>query len=146
MFGEGYKHVDSNECLADGYYTARIENAEIKNGIYGDYVQCSVTVDGKKLFPNLFLLNDSPKQGFGKFSLDEAMEMWNKNMTKFFSNFGIQEGNFNVASWVGHTGTITVRPQKKEPKYKEIVPYKVPLSKVEQKTEASDSFPEDIPF
>lgn len=146
MFGEGFKHVDSNNLLSDGFYTARIEEAEMKEGIYGDYVQCSVTVNDKKCTPCLFFLTDSPKEGYGMLTKEDAMEIWNKNMTKFFANFGIQEGNFNVASWVGHTGKITVRPQKKNPQYKEIVPYEVPLTKEEQKTEASDSFPEAIPF
>ena len=42
------------------------------------------------------------------------------------------EGNFDVKTWIGKKGTITVRNQKKKPEYKEIVLFK---TKFETKTE-----------
>ncbi|MCQ2587954.1 MAG: hypothetical protein MJ174_07550 [Treponema sp.] len=155
-FGEGFKHTDSAEYLEDGNYTAKIIKAEIVKGSYGDYVQAEVEVEGHPgCNPHIFLLNDSPKSAYGSLSLEDAMNIWNKNMTKFFKNFSLQE-NFNVASWIGHSGTITVRQQKKNPQYKEIVPYVVTTKSKnvsDGKTNAAatpsstaSDFPEDMIF
>ncbi len=156
MFGEGFKHMDSSEMLEEGYYKAKIKNAEIKNGNYGDYIQVEVDVEGHpNCNPHIFLLNDSPKKGFGSFSLEQALEMWCKTMTQFFTNFQIPEGDFTPSHWVGKAGEITVRQQKKNPQYNEIVPYKTKIvKKAAEKKEAQtytdsnnkEEFPEDIPF
>ena len=154
-FGEGFKHVDTFEQLEDGNYRAKITKAEIKNGKFGDYVQAEVDVEGHpNCNPHIFLLNDSPKQGFGAFTLEQAQEMWNRTMTQFFASFGIKEGDFEPSHWVGKVGDVTVRPQKKKPEYSELVPYKVKPRKaaadkkpVEIHTDSNnaDAFPEDVP-
>lgn len=152
-FGEGFKHMDTFEQLEDGNYRAKIVKAEIKNGSYGDYIQAEVEIEGHpKANPHIFLLNDSPKKGFGSFSLEQAMEMWNRTVSQFFSSFAIPEGDFEPSHWVGKVGDVTVRPQKKKPEYSEIVPYKIKMKKTEKKpvethTDSNnpDNFPEDVP-
>ena len=133
-FGEGFKHMDTFEQLEDGNYRAKITKAEIKSGNYGDYIQAEVEIEGHpKANPHIFLLNDSPKKGFGSFTLEQAMEMWNRTMSMFFASFGIKEGDFEPSHWVGKVGDVTVRPQKKKP--------------VETHTDSNnaDNFPEDVP-
>ena len=151
-FGEGFKHMDTFEQLEDGLYRAKIVKGEIKSGNYGDYIQCEVEVEGHpKANPHIFLLNDSPKSGFGSYSLEQAQEMWCRTMSQFFANFGIKEGDFEPSHWVGKVGDVTVRPQKKKPEYSEIVPYKVKIKKTEKKAEVtthtdnSNGFPDDVP-
>ena len=101
-FGEGFKHVETFEQLEDGYYRAKIIKAEIKHGNYGDYAQAEVEIEGHpKANPHIFLLNDSPKSGFGNFSLEQAQEMWCRTMSQFFASFGIPEGDFEPSHWVG---------------------------------------------
>lgn len=151
-FGQGFKHMDSNEALADGNYKAKIVSAELKNGSYGDYIQGTIEVDGKQVYPNLFFIKDAPKSGFGSVTLEQAHEMWCKNMTRFFASFGIAEGDFDPAHWIGKEGEITVQPQKNKPEYKEIVMWKKTPAKTEKKAEPATSseggeqFAEDIPF
>lgn len=153
-FGEGFKHEETSEMLEEGFYRAKITKGEVKSGKFGDYIQCEVEVEGHPgCNPHIFLLNDSPKSGFGKFTQEEALKMWNQNMTRIFKNFGIQEGDFVPSHWVGKVGDITVRQQKKNPQYNEIVPYKTRLKKADKKpvetTQTSENndegFPEDIP-
>lgn len=150
-FGEGFKHMDSFEKLEPGYYKATIRKAELKNGSYGDYIQAEVEVEGHpNCNPHIFLLNDMPKQGYGNLSLEDAQNIWNKAMTSFFASFGIKEGDFEPAHWISKVGEITVREQKKNPQYNEIVPYKTTIKKSQKKEEAAateeDSFPEDEIF
>ena len=153
-FGEGFKHMDTFEQLEDGNYRAKIIKAELKNGSYGDYMQVEVEIEGHpKANPHIFLLNDSPKKGFGSFTLEDALEMWNRTMTQFFTSFAIPEGDFVPAHWVGKVGDVTVRPQKKKPEYSEIVPYKIKVKKTAEKkpvethtdSNNADNFPEDVP-
>ena len=151
-FGEGFKHMDTFEQLEDGNYRAKITKAEIKSGNYGDYIQAEVEIEGHpKANPHIFLLNDSPKSGFGSFSLEQAQEMWCRTMSQFFASFAITEGDFEPSHWVGKVGDITVRPQKKKPEYSEIVPYKLKVKKTEKKAEVtthtdnSNGFPDDVP-
>ena len=152
-FGEGFKHMDTFEQLEDGNYRAKIVKAEIKNGNYGDYIQAEVEIEGHpKANPHIFLLNDSPKKGFGSYTLEQAQEMWCRTMSQFFANFGIKEGDFEPSHWVGKVGDVTVRPQKKKPEYSELVPYKVKVKKPAEKKEVAthtevseDGFKEDVP-
>lgn len=144
-FGEGFKHVDSNEFLEPGIYDAKIVKAEIKEGKFGNYIQAEVSVmNHPNCNPHIFLMNDRPKEGFGSMTREQAQEMWDRNMTKFFQNFNIQEGDFDMFHWCGKSGQVTVRPQKKNPQYNELVPYVV---KITQKVETPAAKPaEDVPF
>lgn len=153
-FGNGFKHEDSIEMLEEGFYTAKIIKGEIKQNSYGDYIQCEVDVkDHPGCNPHIFLLNDMPKSGYGSMTLEQAQKMWNRTMTLFFANFSIPEGDFEPSHWVGKVGEITVRQQKKNPQFNEIVPYKTFLKKAAKKEEVSthtdsnnkDNFPEDVP-
>ena len=153
-FGEGFKHMDTFEQLEDGFYKAKIVKGEIKNGQYGDYIQCEVEIkDHPNCNPHIFLLNDMPQSGFGSLTLEQAQGMWNKKMTAFFAAFQITEGDFEPSHWVGKVGESTVQQQRKNPQYNEIVPYKTKPRKAEKKEEVAthtdsnnkDAFPEDVP-
>lgn len=134
MFGEGYEPVEGGKKLEDGIYEAKIVKAEGFNGNYGAYVKCTVQVkDNPNAMPNLFFINDSPKQGAGNYTKEQLHEMWCKSTTAFFDSFKIQRGNFNINQWVGAVGKVTVRPQKARPEYSEIVPYETSIKKKEQK-------------
>lgn len=151
MFGQGYVHMDSFEQLAEGNYTAKIVKAEQNNKGYGDYIQVEVEIEGHpNCNPHIFLINDSPKNGYGSLTKDQALEIWCRNMTKFFTGFKITDGDFDSSHWIGKTGTVTVRQQKKNPQYNEIVPYIVKAKQtkpVETHTDTNnkDNFPEDVP-
>ena len=153
-FGSGFKHEDSSEMLEVGNYKAKIKTAEIKNGNYGQYIQCEVEVEGHpNCNPHIFLLNDRPTQGFGSMTVEQAQKMWDRNMTQFFASFAITEGDFEPAHWVGKVGEITVQQQRKNTQYNEIVPYKTKPRKATAKAEVTthtdtnnaDAFPEDVP-
>lgn len=139
-FGNGFKHEDSKLGLANGVYeNAVITSCEIKKGSYGDYIQGTVSVDGNsEIYPSVFLLNDSPTKGYGQLTQEQALKIWNQQMTKVFASFGIPEGNFDVKSWIGKKGTITIRNQKKKPEYKEIVLYKTSFETKAEQKEKSD--------
>ena len=154
-FGNGWKHEDSSEMLEVGNYKAKIVKAEVKKGSYGDYIQGEVEVEGHpNCNPHIFLLNDRPDKGFGSLTVEQAQKMWDRNMTSFFASFGITEGDFEPAHWIGKVGEITVQQQKKNPQYNEIVMYKTkPRQAKEEKkpvethtdTNNADAFPEDVP-
>ena len=153
-FGNGFKHEEMSEMLEAGNYEAKITKAELKQGKFGDYIQCEVEVkDHPNCNPHIFLLNDMPQSGFGSLTLAQAQGMWNKKMTAFFAAFQITEGDFEPSHWVGKVGEITVQQQKKNTQYNEIVPYKTKPRKAEKKEEVAthtdsnnaDNFPEYVP-
>ena len=153
-FGNGWKHEDSSEMLEEGNYKAKIKTAELKNGNYGQYVQCEVEVEGHpNCNPHIFLLNDRPTQGFGSMTAEQSQKAWDRKMTQFFASFAIPEGDFEPSHWVGKVGEITVQQQKKNTQYNEIVPYKTKPRKAEKKEDVAthtdsnnkDAFPEDVP-
>jgi hypothetical protein len=149
-FGNGFKHEDMSEMLEAGNYEAKIIKAELKNGNYGQYIQCEVEVkDHPNCNPHIFLLNDMPQSGFGSMSLEQAQGMWNKKMTAFFASFKITEGDFEPAHWIGKVGEITVQQQRKNTQYNEIVPYKTkPRNTVKKAAETSapaESKGEEVP-
>ena len=153
-FGKGFKHEEMSEMLPTGNYEAKITKAELKEGKFGDYIQCEVEIkDHPNCNPHIFLLNDMPQSGFGSLSLEQAQGMWNKKMTAFFAAFQITEGDFEPSHWVGKVGEITVQQQRKNPQYNEIVPYKTKPRKTEKKEAVAthtdsnnkDAFPEDVP-
>lgn len=144
-FGEGFKHMDNFEKLEVGHYKAKIIKAELKNGSYSDYIQGEVEIEGHpKANPHIFLLNDSPKQGYGSLTLEKAMEIWCGNMTAFFNSFNIPEGDFEPSHWIGKSGDVTVRVQKKNPQYNELVMYKTSFeTKAKKEEPKTEEFKED---
>ena len=154
-FGNGWKHEDSSEMLEVGNYKAKITKVELKKGSYGDYIQGEVEIEGHpNCNPHIFLLNDRPDKAYGNMTLEQAQKMWDRNMTSFFTSFGITEGDFEPSHWVNKVGEITVQQQKKNPQYNEIVLYKTKPRKAAEKKEAvkthtdtnnADAFPEDVP-
>lgn len=159
MFGTNYQPVESTPSLDAGYYQAKIVKVELKSNSVGQYLQIEVTVkDHQGANPKIALMNDYPTSGYGSLSLEDSQKIWNQNMTKFFDNFKINRGDFDFSKWVNHVGEVTVRPQKNNPQYKELVLWHDKLEH-KQKTETasapmqmsapsnnSDGFPEDIPF
>ena len=104
-FGKGFKHEEMSEMLPTGNYEAKITKAELKEGKFGDYIQCEVEIkDHPNCNPHIFLLNDMPQSGFGSLTLEQAQGMWNKKMTAFFAAFQITEGDFEPAHWIGKVG------------------------------------------
>ena len=154
-FGKGFKHEEMSEMLEAGNYEAKITKAELKEGKFGDYIQCEVEIkDHPNCNPHIFLLNDMPQSGFGSLTLEQAQGMWNKKMTAFFAAFKITEGDFEPSHWVNKVGEVTVQQQRKNTQYNEIVPYKTkPRQAKEEKkpvethtdSNNADAFPEDVP-
>lgn len=152
-FGNGWKHEDSNEMLEPGNYSAKITKAELKDGNYGQYIQCEVEVkDHPNCNPHIFLLNDRPTKGFGSMTAEQSQKAWDRKMTAFFAAFSITEGDFEPTHWVGKVGEITVQQQKKNTQYNEIIPYKTKPRKADKEEVSShtdsgnkDNFPEDVP-
>jgi len=157
-FGEGYIPMESGTKLDDGVYNnAKIIDAEGVDNNGRKYVKCTIKVDGKNVYPNMFFINDSPKEGGAKFTKEQLLDMWCKTTTSFFDSFKIDRGNFNFKQWIGKEGTITVRQQKNHPEYSEIVPYETSFKKKESapsgtsdafggSSAVDNSFNEDIPF
>ena len=141
-FGQGYQVMESAEMLDDGIYTAKIKTVKEGQGKFGNYLLVEVVIkDHAGANPNKFILNDSPKISSANYSQQELHEMWCKSMTKFFRNFQIQEGNFNTAQWIGKIGRVTVRPQKNNSQYKEIVPYEMKIKpEIEQNQNQTSGF------
>lgn len=150
-YGFCYQPVDSFQ-LQDGIYEAKItkveKNVSAQNKKYITIFFC--VAGNEKSIPNRWSNFDRPTEGFGKFTVEEAQHMWDKTFTKFFDSFSIQRGNFDFDSWVGKTGKITVRQQKNNDNFKEIVPYAMQKTSgqkaEEKKPEDKTDFPEDIPF
>lgn len=153
-YGFGYQPVESYQ-LQDGIYEAKITKVE-KNVTDQNkkYITVFFNVGGnEKSTPNRWMNFDRPTEGFSRFTAEEAQKMWDATLTKFFDSFSIPRGNFDFESWVGKKGQVTVRQQKNDSKYKEIVPYalkksvetkKEPVS--DKKPEEKSDFTEDIPF
>ena len=173
-FGDNYKPVYEAPTLADGEYLARIEKAELDSfnkGSGDEYVRVTVAIkDHPGYNPNSIFLTEAPRLGAikanGQPVTQDDVDRANRQITTFFLCFGIKEGDFDLAHWKGHTGTVRIAPQydknepdKKSKVYKTIYPQK-PKAKAEQKpapapaqtaaqpTATSDpsAFPEDIPF
>lgn len=148
MFGQGYQVMESAGMLDDGIYTAKIKAVKEEQGKFGNYLLVEVVIkDQAGANPNRFILNDSPKTNSPNYTLEQLHEMWCKSMTKFFRNFQIQEGNFNTASWVGKIGQVTVRPQKNNSQYKEIVPYEMKIKPKTEQNQASgfgSAYPQNV--
>ena len=160
MFGTNYTPVESTPSIDSGYYQAKIIRAELKTNSIGQYLEIEVTIkDHQGCNPKIALLNDYPMTPYGSLSLEDSQRIWNQNMTKFFDNFKINRGDFNFPMWINHVGEVTVRPQKKNPQYKELILWH---DKLEQKQSAptpqtsaaapsnaqipNAPFDEDIPF
>lgn len=154
-FGFGYQPVDSFQ-LQDGTYEAKITKVEKNVTSQGKkYVTVFFCIGGNdKSTPNRWMSFDRPTEGFGMFTVEQAQHMWDSTMTKFFDSFKIPRGNFDTNAWVGHSGEVTVRQQKKDNRYKEIVPYAMQKTSGQKTPEVKETpvetpaseFPEDIVF
>lgn len=163
-FGIGYKPVQ-NLVLPDGEYNFIIRRAQEHTTQNGNlYVEVEVQAQGKPGYnPRIMDFFDIPKLGTYKndnTAVTQAdVDKWNKQMTAFFDCFGIGRGDFNYASWRGHTGICKVVTKKtgykgiypKAPETSAPLPESVQavanaVNGTAEKASNSEEFPEDIPF
>ena len=98
-----FKREESEfEELAEGRYRVMIVDAEMatsKNG--NDMLVIKLQVSGTKrnLWNYIVFLDDRP-------------EITNRMLTQFFDSFGIEEGNFNLNSYLGKIGGCQVKHEQ----------------------------------
>ena len=46
--------------------------------------------------------------------MDDRPEITNRKLTQLFDSFGIEDGNFNLNSWVGKVGAVNVKHDEEE--------------------------------
>lgn len=46
--------------------------------------------------------------------MDDRPEITNRKLTQLFDGFGIEDGNFNLNSWVGKVGAVNVKHDEEE--------------------------------
>ena len=110
-FGTGYQPMEYvSKRLEEGTYEGTIVGA--KYDVKGGYDVLIVDVkvpngDGK--YPNSITFFDSSSKS------QEDADKFNAQMTGFFDAFGIQRGNFQIASWMGKKGKVDVKYPKNDP-------------------------------
>ena len=108
------------EAIPEGPHRIRIKSAEKTTSSNGkDMIALQFDVSGypSTLYHYIVFLEDRP-------------EITNRNLTQFFDSFpGIQEGNFNVSSWVGKTGACIVKHEEYNGKTSAKVKYFIDASK-----------------
>lgn len=86
--------------IPEGRYRARINSAEMavsKNG--NDMLILKIEISGypgRILWNYIVFLNDRP-------------EITNRMLTQMFDSFGIDEGNFDISSYVGKAGGVNIK-------------------------------------
>lgn len=96
-----YKRVERTyEEIPEGRYRVRILNAEkaISKNSGNDMLVLTLEVSGQhsSLWSYISFLPDKP-------------EITNRMLTQMFDAFGIEEGNFNLASYVGKAGAAQIK-------------------------------------
>ena len=92
----------SFQMIPVGDYRVRIAEAEEKVSANGNQmIVLTLDVSGysSKIFHNLVLLKDNPK-------------LVNQKLGELWNSFGIQQGNFNLQSWVGKVGAAKVKHEE----------------------------------
>lgn len=87
------------EELAEGRYRVMIVDAEMavsKNGNDMLVIKMQVSGTNKNLWNYITFLDDRP-------------EITNRMLTQFFDSFGIDDGNFNLNSYLGKVGGCQVK-------------------------------------
>ena len=87
------------EELPEGKYRVAVESAEMAISKAGnDMLVLKFAVSGSKthLWNYITFLEDRP-------------EITNRMLTQFFDSFGIEDGDFNLAGYVGRTGGVNVK-------------------------------------
>lgn len=89
--------------LPEGRYRIRIKSAEKAQSKSGNdmlVLQFEVSGSSSILYHYITFMSDKP-------------EITNRMLTQFFDSFaGIQEGNFNMQSWIGQVGACMVKHQE----------------------------------
>lgn len=96
-----FKRVETQfEEIPEGRYRVLIETAEkaVSKRSGNDMLVLKFKVSGQtaSLWYYIPFLEDRP-------------EVTNRMLTQFFDSFGIEEGNFNLASYVGKAGAVNVK-------------------------------------
>ena len=96
----GFKREESQyQELPEGKYRVLIESAEMAISKRGnDMLVLKFAVSGSKskLWNYITFLEDRP-------------EITNRMLTQFFDSFGIDDGDFNLAGYVGRAGGVNVK-------------------------------------
>lgn len=102
------------ELPPEGDYRIRIKSAEKVTASTGnDMISFQFEVSGSSaiIYHNIVFLKDRP-------------EITNRSLTKFFDSFtGIQEGKFNLSTWVGQVGAAHVKHDEYNGKEKLAIHY-----------------------
>lgn len=96
-----YKREESTQfdVIPEGRYRAVIDSAEKAMSQSGNdmlVVKMKVSGQASSIWYYIAFLEDRP-------------EITNRMLTQLFDSFGIEEGNFNLASYVGKAGGICVK-------------------------------------
>lgn len=96
-----FERVESAfEEVPVGEHRVRIKAAEkmVSQSSGRDMIKLQLEVSGQKssIFHYIVFLEDRP-------------EITNRNLTQLFDSFGIEDGNFTVANWVGKAGACMVK-------------------------------------
>lgn len=95
-----YKREESTQFdIPDGRYRVIIESAEKAMSQSGNdmlVVKMKVSGQASSIWHYIAFLEDRP-------------EITNRMLTQLFDSFGIEEGNFNLASYTGKAGGICVK-------------------------------------
>ena len=108
------------ELPPEGDYRIRIKSAEkVVAGTGNTMIALQFEVSGSTtiVYHKIVFLRDRP-------------EITNRNLTKFFDSFGgIQEGKFNLSSWVGQVGAAHLKKDTYNDKDKLVVHYFIAKNK-----------------
>lgn len=94
-----YKREETFKQIPPGTHRVRIEDVEKTVSQAGnDMLVLHLSVSGynKRLRYYLVFLNEYP-------------EMTNERLTQIYDSFGIPEGSFDIATWVGKVGAAIIR-------------------------------------
>lgn len=102
-----FKHEESTYAIvSEGKHRCIIENAEMAVSKKGNDM----------LIITLKFDNDEPSLRHYIVFMDDKPEITNRMLTQFFDSFGIEEGNFEVRSYIGKAGACQIKHQE-DPNY-----------------------------
>ena len=111
---------DDFEVIPVGTHRVRIEGAEkaISKSSGNDMIILELAVSGysSHIWDYIVFLAENP-------------EITNKKLTRIFDSFGIEDGNFNTANWIGKVGACVTKIEEYDGKEKAKVNYYIHKNK-----------------
>jgi hypothetical protein len=93
-WGSGYQHEESNR-LDEGAYRVEIVSVEEGNSKAGNpMLTLGIRPNGSTITIKHYIVKN---------------DYFNRNMTQLFESFNIEEGDFNLMTWVGATGAAQLK-------------------------------------